>query len=216
MNTPWLPVPAVLLVVSFALPAPVAGGPPTDQLRSRVDRVSGVLEDPALRGDDKSLERRAAIRKIADEIFDFQETAKRSLGRHWEARTPAERQEFVQLFTDLLRRSYFSKVDRGAFHKIVFRDERLQGDEALVRTAVVLSQGSEMALDYQLHRDTGDRWKVYDLRIEGVSLVANYRAQFNKIIRTSSYEMLVTKLKSNQAEFSRPDDDPATAPRSSR
>ena len=198
------PAAAATLVLVAAVPAPVSAGPPTDQLRSRVDKVSNVLEDPAYRGEAKAAQRRAEIRRIADDIFDFEEMAKRALGRHWDARTPAERSEFVGLFTDLLRRSYYNKIERATFDKIMFRDERLQGGDALVRTTVVLPHGEEMGLDYQLIYGAGDRWRVYDLRIEGVSLIANYRSQFSRIIRTSSYESLVTRLKSNQAEFSSP------------
>jgi phospholipid transport system substrate-binding protein len=207
MNIPsglLAPAAAVALVLVAAVPAPVSAGPPTEQLRSRVDKVSTVLEDPAYRGEAKAAQRRAEIRRIADDIFDFEEMAKRALGRHWDARTPAERDEFVRLFTDLLRRSYYNKIERATFDKIMFRDERLQGDDALVRTTVVLPHGEEMGLDYQLIHGAGDRWRVYDLRIEGVSLIANYRSQFSRIIRTSSYESLVARLKSNQAAFSNP------------
>jgi phospholipid transport system substrate-binding protein len=206
MNTfagPLAPTAAILLLL-VAVPAPVSAGPPTDQLRSRVDRVSSVLEDPAFRGEAKAALRRAEIRRIADDIFDFGEMAKRSLGRHWEERTAAERNEFVGLFTDLLRRAYYSKIERATFDKIMFQSERLQGDDAIVRTVVVLPHGEQMDLDYQLILVGGDRWKVYDLRIEGISLVSNYRSQFSRIIRTSSYEDLVTRLKSNQATFSAP------------
>jgi phospholipid transport system substrate-binding protein len=201
---PLAPTAVVLLLVVTAAPPLVSAGPPTDQLRSRVERVASVLEDPALRGEDKAALRRAEIRKIADDIFDFEEMAKRTLGRHWDARTPAERQEFVSLFSDLLRRSYYSKIERATFERIMYRAERLEGDDAVVRTVVVLPKGEQMDLDYQLIHGTGDRWKVYDLRFEGISLISNYRSQFSRIIRTSSYEALVTKLKSHQAEFTAP------------
>jgi phospholipid transport system substrate-binding protein len=201
MNTFTVRASLVLsLLMSTLLPVRVWAGPPTDLVRDTADRVSKILNDPALQGEAKGAERRAAIRGVADEAFDFEETAKRSLGRHWSARTPAEQKEFVQLFTNLLRRVYFSRVDRGTFDKVVFRGEKVQGDDASVITQLVLAPGSEMDLDYQLRRD-GDRWKVYDLKIEGMSIVASYRAQFNRIIRTSSYETLIAKLKSNQAEF---------------
>jgi phospholipid transport system substrate-binding protein len=177
-------------------------GLPTDQLRDGVDRVVKVLRDPELRGDKRADERRAAINKVADEIFDFAETAKRSLGQHWAQRTPAERKEFVRLFTELVQRTYISKVDQYN-SEMTFRGDTVDGDEAVVRTTLLLNKGAEMALDYRMHHPR-DRWQVYDLNIDGISLVANYRAQFNKIVRTSSYEALVTALKSRQAEFSVP------------
>jgi len=177
-------------------------GPPTDQLREGVDRVVKILRDPGLKGDTKADERRTAITKVADEIFDFAETAKRSLGQHWAPRTPAEREEFVRLFTELVQRTYVAKVDQYN-SEMTFRGDTVDGDQAVARTTLLLSKGGAMALDYWMHL-TRDRWQVYDLNIDGISLVANYRAQFNKIIRTSSYEALVTTLKSRQAAFSAP------------
>jgi phospholipid transport system substrate-binding protein len=175
-----------------------------EQLRTRVERVTTLLEDPTLRQADKAAQRRE-IRKLADDIFDFEEMSKRALGRHWDTRSAAEREEFVALFADLLRRSYYSKIERATFEKIAFRSERMQSDdEALVRTVVFLPHGEQMGLDYQLIRGNGDRWRVYDLRFEGISLVSNYRSQFSRIIRTSSYESLVSRLKSNQADFAAP------------
>jgi len=203
------PIAAVLLFLAAA--APASAGSPTDQLRSRINRVASALEDPGLRGESNAARRRAEIRKIADDIFDFEEMAKRALGRHWEARTPAERDEFVRLFADLLRRTYYGKVERATFEKILFQGERQQGDDALVRTVVVLPHGDQLDLDYLLLHGVGGRWRVYDLRFEGVSLIANYRSQFSRIIRTSSYESLVARIKSNQAEFAGPEDAPRAA-----
>jgi phospholipid transport system substrate-binding protein len=192
------------LVLLFALCSVhgASAGPPTDQLRDGVDRVVTILNDPELRGDKKADERRAAISKTADEIFDFAETAKRSLGQHWAQRTPAEREEFVRLFTELIRRTYISKVDQYN-SEMTFRGDTVDGDHAVARTTLLLSKGGEMSLDYLMHHPRG-RWQVYDLNIDGISLVANYRGQFNKIIRTSSYEALVATLKSHQAAFSAP------------
>ncbi len=178
-------------------------GPPTDQLREGVDRVFTILRDPELAGEKKANERRTAVRMAAGEIFDFGEMAKRSLGQHWDQRTPAEREEFGRLFTELIQRSYVSKVDLAGAEKINYKGDTVDGDYAVVRTTFLLSPGNEMPLDYRMH-NTSDRWQVYDLSIDGISLVANYRSQFNKIIRTSSYAALVTKLKTRQAEFSTP------------
>ena len=110
--------------------------------------------------------------------------------------------EFVRLFTELVQRTYLSKVDQYN-SEVTFQDDVIEGDHAVVRTTLLLGKGSQMALDYRMHR-TRDRWQVYDLSIDGISLVANYRAQFNKIIRTSSYEALVAKFKSHQAELAPP------------
>jgi phospholipid transport system substrate-binding protein len=177
---------------------------PTNQLREGVDRVIRILRDPELKGDKHLHERRAAIALAAGEIFDFGEMAKRSLAQHWDKRTPAEQNEFVLVFTALIQRSYISKVDQqDAARRMTYRGETVDGDHAVVQTSIALNNGSEMPLEYRMHNPR-DHWQVYDLSIDGISLVANYRSQFNKIIRTSSYETLVARLKSNQAEFSGP------------
>jgi phospholipid transport system substrate-binding protein len=191
---------ALMLVLMLSPVHGAGAGAPSDQLRAGIDRVFKILGDPALEGDAKVNQRRTAIVSAANEIFDFGEMAKRSLGEHWAQRTPAERGEFVRLFTELVQRSYISKVDQHGADKMTVQGEKLEGDYAVVRTTLPLGQGREMPIDYRMH-STADRWQVYDLGIDGISLVANYRAQFNKIIRTSSYETLVARFKSHQAEF---------------
>ncbi len=176
------------------------GGPPSEQLKSSIDRVIQALEDPALRADGKVKERRTAVRKVANDIFDFAETARRSLARHWAGRTDKEREEFVALFADLLERSYISKIELYGGEKIQYGREQTDGDFAIVSSKIITKQGQEVPVDYRMLR-RGDRWLVYDVVIEGVSLVSNYRTQFNKIIQTSSYGELVKKMRTKQEEF---------------
>ena len=176
-------------------------GAPTDQLRGAIDRVIKALDNPALKGDSKVGERRTAVRKIANDIFDFGEIARRSLGRHWQGRTDKEREEFISLFGDLLERSYISKIELYGGEKILYTNERMDGEVAVVSTKVITKNGTEVPIDYRLLR-RGDRWLVYDISIEGVSLVSNYRTQFNKIIQTTSYGELVKKMRAKQDEVS--------------
>jgi phospholipid transport system substrate-binding protein len=173
-----------------------AAGPATDQLRTQVDQVIKILETPA---DGKARERRTSIRRIAEEIFDFTEISQRSLGLHWQARTPAEREEFVALFSDLLERSYVSKIELYSGEKIVYAGEVGDGDAVTVRTRIQIKRGTEVPVDYRMFR-RGDRWRAYDVSIEGVSLVGNYRTQFNKIVQTSSYTALVKRLRAKLDE----------------
>jgi len=175
-------------------------GAPTDQLKAQIERTVKILEDPELKKPGKQRDRRAAVRQVANDIFDFSETAKRSLARHWAARSQAEREEFVQLFGDLLERSYISKIEFYGGEKIKFVGETTDPDGAIVRTRLVTKQDTEIPIDYRMHA-RGDKWLVYDVLIEGVSLISNYRTQFNKIITTSSYQELVKKMKSKQEEF---------------
>ena len=191
---------AVLLPVVLAGPQRAWAGAPTDQLRAEIDKAVKILDDPELKKDGRQRERRAAVRVVANDIFDFSETAKRSLARHWTPRTQAERDEFVGLFSDLLERSYISKIELYGGEKIAYLGDALDGEQAVVRTRIVTKSGTEVPVDYRMLKRS-DRWLVYDVVIEGVSLVANYRTQFNKIIQTSSYAELVRKMKVKQDEF---------------
>jgi phospholipid transport system substrate-binding protein len=190
----------LVLVLGVIAAPPVAAGAPTDQLKTQIDRVLKALDDPDLKKEGRAKDRRAAVRKIANDIFDFGETARRSLGPHWQGRTPAERDEFVQLFSDLLERSYISKVELYGGEKIQYLGDSIESDQAKVQTKLLTKSGSEIPIEYRMH-NKGGRWLVYDVIIEGVSLVANYRTQFNKIIRTSSYQELVKKMKQKQEEL---------------
>ena len=181
--------------------APAAwAGAPTDQLKAHIDQVLKILEDPVLKVDGKVKERRTVVRKVAGDIFDFAETAKRSLARHWQGRTVEQREEFVALFADLLERSYISKIELYGGEKIQYAGERIDGDAATVSTKIITKQGQEVPVDYRMLRH-GERWFVYDVSIEGVSLISNYRTQFNKIIQTASYGELIKKMKTKQEEF---------------
>jgi phospholipid transport system substrate-binding protein len=188
---------AFTFVLAVAVAAPAVAGVPTEQLKQRVDEVVRVLSDSSLK--DKSDQRRAAVRKISEGIFDYQDTARRSLAQHWNDRTPEEQREFVQLFADLLERAYFSKIDHYQGEKVRYGAETIDGNEAMVKTTIVTNSGTEVPVDYRMHLVNG-RWLVYDVVIEGVSLVSNYRAQFNKIIRTESYQALVKKLRAKDSE----------------
>jgi phospholipid transport system substrate-binding protein len=192
---------ALALALSAVVVLPAAAGAPSDQLKTQIDRVLKTLDDPELKKDGKARDRRVAVRRIANDIFDFGETARRSLGRHWQPRSPTERDEFVQLFSDLLERSYISKVELYGGEKIQYLGDTIESDQAKVQTKLLTKGGSEIPIEYRMHRK-GDRWLVYDVIIEGVSLVANYRTQFNKIIQTSSYQELIKKMKLKQEELS--------------
>ena len=187
---------------------PARAGVPSEQLKAQVDRVVRVLDDTELQKSARAAERRAAIRGIANETFDFTETARRALGPHWQARTPAEREEFTGLFADLLERSYIGKIELYSGEKVAYLGDTIDDGFATVRTKLITKQATEVPIDYRMIR-RDDRWLVYDVSIEGVSLIANYRAQFNKIIQTSGYASLVQRLRAKQAEGIQADAGPA-------
>jgi phospholipid transport system substrate-binding protein len=190
---------AALVIATVAI---ASAGPATDQLHDRIDRVLKIVSDPVLKKDFKTAQRRSLLREIANEIFDFTEISQRSLGRHWQARTAAEREEFVSLFADLLERTYVSKIESYAGERIVYAGESVDGDQATVRTKLVTKQDIEIPVDYRMHQ-RDNRWRAFDVSIEGVSLVGTYRAQFNAIIARSSYRELVSRLRVKQDEAAR-------------
>jgi len=170
-------------------------GPPTDQLRPAIERVVKILEDRGLKTEGRAPERRQAIREAADATFDWTEMARRALGQHWGKLDEAERQEFVGLFRTLLERAYVGKIDRYSGEKVIYAGETIDGDMASVKTKLTSRQGQEIPVEYRMIK-RGDKWLVYDVIVEGVGLVSNYRTQFNEIIRTSSYQDLLKRLRS--------------------
>jgi len=183
-----------VVAVPLSLAAPAVAGEPTDQLKSSIEQVIKVLEDPALRSEASTQKRRAAIRVVAGETFDFGEAAKRSLGKHWQALSEQEREEFTGLFADLLERGYIARIEEYSGEKIVYAGDIIDAGAATVKTKFTMKNGTEIPVDYRMLRK-GERWRVYDVSVEGLSLVGNYRGQFNKIIETSSYQDLVKKMK---------------------
>ncbi|HET8575684.1 MAG TPA: ABC transporter substrate-binding protein [Methylomirabilota bacterium] len=184
------------LVASLVLgtTAGAAAGPATEQLKSEIARVIATIENPSLQPESRTAERRQAIRTITDGIFDWPEMARQALGRHWEERTAAEQAEFVALFRDLLERAYIGKIERYGAENVAYVGEATDDDAAMVRTRVTLRPGQEVMVDYRMARQ-GARWMIHDVVIESVSLVANYRTQFEGVIKTSSYRDLIKKIR---------------------
>ena len=181
--------------VGLCLAAQVWAGAPTDQARQYTDQVVKVLQEPAL----KPTERQAAVRKVAIEIFDVSETARRALGRHWQARTPREREEFSRLFAELLESTYISKIDLYGGEQLKYVGESIDGDFAVVRATILRRRGADVPVEARMLRRS-DRWYIYDIAVEGISLINNYRAQFNRIIQTSSYDEVVRRLRMKRDE----------------
>lgn len=179
--------------------APVLAGAPTDQLKDKVEQVIKILSDGDLKQPARLGERRIMIMKIADEVFDFKEISQRTLGRHWQGRTPAEQAEFADLFRDILARAYVTQIENYSGEKVTFLNDTIEGDAATVRTKVITKTGTEVPVDYRMFV-LASRWRVYDVSIEGISLVGNYRTQFNAIIQRKGYPDLVAKLKEKHDE----------------
>ena len=184
---------AVAVAALLLLPL-TAWATPTDDVKTTIDRVIKIVTDPSLKPQAKTKERRAEIRKTVGERFNFAEMARRSLATHWRDLSPAEQQNFVNVFTDLLEKSYVDKIENFSEEKILYLGEQIEGDTATVKSKVVTKKNIEIPIDYRLLQRDG-KWEVYDVVIEGVSLINNYRVQFNKIIRSKSYPELVRLMK---------------------
>lgn len=173
---------------------PVNAGVPTDQIRATVDKALLVLKDPALKVDSKQKARRDQLKQILFARFDFTEMAKRALGAAWRRRTPQEQEEFVKLFTELLEKAYADIIESYSDEKIVYTGERLDGTYADVSSKIFTSKGQEYTLNYKAHL-INSQWRVYDVVAENISMVNNFRSQFNRVISKHGYEELVKRLR---------------------
>jgi len=187
----------VLGSVMLFIAGDVFAGLPSDQLKASIDKVLTVLNDKALKEPAMKARRREVLMNLSNEVFDWNEMARRSLGIYWKDRTPDEQKEFVKLFTVLLENTYMDKIESYSGEKILYSKETVEDQYALVETKIVTRQDTEVAVNYWMLNKSG-RWFVYDISVEGISLVKNYRTQFNEIMARSSYQELLKKLKEKQ------------------
>ncbi|MGH7847582.1 MAG: MlaC/ttg2D family ABC transporter substrate-binding protein [Candidatus Binatia bacterium] len=180
-----------LAVVTLFWARPTLGaGSPKEEIQGTVEKVLAVLQNPDFKSGAKKEERRSQLRQIIYPKFDFAEMAKRSLGSQWQNRTPEEQREFTKAFTRLLEDSYLNQIESYNGEKFRYLREKQDKDVAEVETKVVNKKGEEFAINYRLHR-VGEAWKVYDVIIENISLVNNYRSQFSRVLTKSSFAELL-------------------------
>lgn len=191
---------AVVLLSVGATPA--AAGEATDSVRGTINEVIRILENQELKKPGRADERRRLLEKVIGARFNYEEMAKRTLGAHWAKLSEVERQEFVGLFTSLLTNTYADKITGYSGEQVHYLNERLEGEYAEVRTKVV-SGKAEIPLDYRLLNQSS-KWRVYDVIVDGVSLVNNYRGQFTKILRSSSYADLIDQLRKKSEKIKSP------------
>ena len=173
-------------------------GDPGKLVMDTIDKGLVVLKEPSLKGNDKVNERRQKLWETISPIFNFEEMSKRALGQHWKKRNDEEKKEFVGLFTNILKDAYIGKTDAYSGEKVILMKERVDKEYATVQTKFILNTGSELVVDYNMLNNSGE-WKIYDVIIEGVSLVNNYRSQFNSILIKSTYNELVKRIKEKKA-----------------
>lgn len=187
----------LLLILGIAVPG--LAGEPTDQVQQTTDKILSIVSDPILKAASKAEERRKRIRSAVDERFDWEEMARRSLARHWAQRTDEEKKEFIRLFGELLEQTYLDKVEAYSGEKVQYEGETIDRDYAVVKVKIITKKNVDIPVEYRLKKK-GNDWLVYDISIEGVSLVNNYRTQFNSILSGSSYGELVKRLKAKATQ----------------
>jgi phospholipid transport system substrate-binding protein len=187
-----------LLFFCILVPAPSRAGGPTDQVRATVDKVLIIVRSSHPTSKAQMEAQRAQLVEVIYPRFDFAEMAKRSLGRHWTGRTPEEQREFVTIFAAMLGKSYADNIESYTSQNVLYTREREDQSYAEVDTMIVTEKRQPVTINYKLH-SVNNEWKVYDLVIEDISVVNNYRSQFARVIARSSYEDLVRVMKDKQS-----------------
>ena len=180
----------VTMLVSPNVDRPVLASEATDQVRAHIDQMYQLVARTG-----STTENREAVRKAADRMFDWAAMAEGSLGQHWRERTPEERAEFVRVFAAVFERVYLSKIQLADAEQFAYLGDRVEGDHTVIKTRITTKNGTVIPVHYRARATDGRTWRVYDLDVGGVSLVNNYRTQFNSIIARSSYPDLVNRLK---------------------
>ena len=193
----WGSVFIFAVTIIFAMPA--MAGEPTEKIRETNDKIIAIVSNPALKGPGKAAERKRLIRQAVDERLNWEEMSRRTLARHWRKRTVEEREEFIDLYGKLLEQTYLDRVEGYSGEKVLYGGERIDGKYSVVKVKILTKQETEISAEYRLKINAGE-WLVYDISIEGVSLINNYRTQFNSIIMRSSYKGLIKKLKTKVAK----------------
>jgi phospholipid transport system substrate-binding protein len=186
---------ALALTALFCLSSPLSlrAGEVTEKIRDAIEQGIQIVRDPKYQDGEMRDERIGQLRNVVYPLFDFPEMAKRSLGRHWRRRSQVEREEFIGLFTELLEKNYAGKIVNYSGEKIIFTRETVEEYYAQVDSKLIGKKEQEYSVKYKLWR-VDEGWKIYDVVVENISLVNNYRAQFNRIIRQSSYEDLIKRI----------------------
>lgn len=200
-----LPVLVTVLIAMFGVcewPSISFAASATDSVKRTIDQVLHILQDKEMKKPDRTEERRRLIEKTIGDRFGWEEMAKRTLGTQWAKMNEKQRQEFVDLFRTLLTNTYIGRIETYSGEQIQYVNERLQDGFAEVRTKVS-SGKTEFPMDYRLLNKSGE-WHVYDIVLDGVSLVANYRGQFSKILHSSGYDDLVEKLRTKSEKITPP------------
>jgi phospholipid transport system substrate-binding protein len=188
----WQGIVTIYLTIAFS--AASFAGESMQGIKKTTDKIIAILKDPALKGPEKKGERNMLIRKAVDERFDWVEMSQRTLATHWGKRSEEEKRLFIDLFGKLLERTYMDRVGGYSGEKVLYEGETVDGNYGTVNVKIITKKETEIPVIYRVKKDGGE-WFVYDISVQGVSLINNYRKQFNSILVNSSFKDLIGKLK---------------------
>lgn len=187
----------LVLLMGLTSSVSAAASLPREQLKQTIDQILEVLRDSNLQTEDKKIQRREMLREIARVRFDYRKMSQLSLAKHWKTITDQEKNAFVDLFGTLLEDTYMAKIETYTNEKVVFLKDRVKKKKAQVNTKII-TKSVEIPIDYRMYRKKENLWMVYDMVIEGVSMIGNYRSQFGQMLERGSFESLMAKLKEKQ------------------
>jgi len=189
---------SLLLFLVFSVPDFVRAGEPTDQIKQTTDKILAIVQEPTLKGSDKDKERQRQMRKAIDDRFDWAAMARSALGKHWRDLSAAQRTEFTGLFSELIEKNYMSQIESYTGEKILYKGDKSDGSYGVADVVIVTLRGTDIPVSYRVLKK-GAEWLVYDISIEGVSLVNNYRSQIGAILNRSAYDELTAKIRAKIA-----------------
>jgi len=184
----------VLIVVLMHAPVSADAGVPLDTVKGHVDKVLDVLRDSSLKGGSKEKIKKDKIRTISEKMFDFNELSRRTLGLNWNKFKTEQQQEFIELYKSILEGAYIDKIVSYTDEKIIFNGENPLSEKTVEVQTTVVTKKADIPISYRMIRKEGE-WRVYDVIIEGVSLISNYRSQFTQILVNKSPEGLLDTLR---------------------
>lgn len=182
------------LIVFLILPLSLFAGIPLNTVEGHVNNVLNVLRDPALKGDKAKKAKKEKVRAISEKMFDFNELSKRTLGMNWKSLNPDQQKEFIELYKDILEDVYMDRITSYTDEKVAFQKEIMLSDDTAEVQSNIITKKAEIPIYYRVILKDGE-WRVYDVIIEGVSLIKNYRSQFREILANKSPEELLKTLR---------------------
>lgn len=188
---------AIFIIMLFSIT--IQAGEATDRIKAVTDKLIEIVANPDLNPPEMAEKRARMLRETVDTVFDWSAFSQRALGKYWSTLSQPQKKEFIFYFGQLLERTYMDKTRNYSGEKMIYLDEKIDGKYGVVNAKIALNGGNDVAIEYRVIKPK-DKWFVYDVYVEGISLVSNYRSQFNTILIKSGYDELISRLKTKLDE----------------